>query len=116
MPIHKVASLAEAQAIAGPSVIVRNGDHFLVLTGADIPSAQAPAPTRELSVQEFRQRFTDAEQAAIVGSTDAAVKVLVFKISTRSSVDLDDPQVVQGLDLLVAKSLLAAPRKAQILA
>lgn len=77
-----------------------------------------PAPPQRLiSVQEFRSRFTNLEQAATVTSLNAEVKVLVFKLSTRlEPVDLDDPQVIAGVDLLIAQGITTPVRKAAILA
>lgn len=113
MAILKAITLAQAQAVAGPSVITRNLDHFLVYTGDDIPQDASPAE-RTLSVQDFRSRFTDAELAGVVSSADVAVKVLLVKLQTRADVDLADPQIAAGLDLLVSKGLLTAARRAVI--
>jgi len=83
-----------------------------------LPPPPPPAPpSRLISVQEFRSRFTDLEQAATVTSANAGVKVLVFKLSTRlEPVNLDDQQVIAGVDLLIAQGILSPARKAAILA
>ena len=94
-----------------------DGTVTLYYPGDTLPvSPPAPPTPRLVSVQEFRSRFTDAELASIALSTDVQVRVLLLKLQTRSDVDLDDPQVSQGLDLLISKTLLATSRKAQILA
>lgn len=77
------------------------------------PPPAGPEP-RVISVQDFRSRFADPELAGIVSSTDVSVKVLLVKLQTRADVDLDDPQVIGGLDLLASKGLLTAPRRAVI--
>lgn len=95
---------------------VNPGDFYDVDTDTFSPGPADPAPWREIPTQAFRARFTDAELVAIATSADAAVKVLVLKIATRATVDLADPQTAEGVDLLIAKGLVQAGRRAALLA
>ncbi len=95
---------------------VNPGDYYDEATDTFSPGPADPLPVREITAQAFRSRFTDAELAAIVSSNDAAVKVLVLKIATRTTVDLADPQTAEGVDLLIAKGLVQAGRRAALLA
>jgi hypothetical protein len=92
-----------------------DGTWLVYEPGDTLPAAPPAGPEpRTISVQEFRGRFTDAELAGIVSSADVSVKVLLVKLQTRIDVDLNDPQIAAGLDLLVSKSLLTAPRRSVI--
>lgn len=81
---------------------------------ANPPAPAAPAPV--WTALEFFERFTEAEQLAIFGSEDAAVRLFRAKLLASQEVRADDPRTVAGLDLLVAKGLLTTARKAAILA
>ena len=91
---------------------------WLVYEPGDTLPVEPPSPPAAsvLTVQEFRDRFTLPELAAIATSTDAGVRVLVLKVTTRTDVPLDNADVIAGLDLLVARGLLTPARKAAILA
>lgn len=79
------------------------------------PPSSLPWEPAEITVQDFRSRFTDPELAAIATSPDVAVQTLLLKLLTRTHVDLRDPQTAAGVDLLVAKAGLAAHRKDEVL-
>lgn len=109
-----------AEALADKDAIRRSaqadGLWTLYYEGDELPSLGATHEARQLPILDFRARFTDAELAGIVASADASVKVLLLKLTTRVEVDLDDPQVIGGLGLLVSKGLLTAQRRDEILA
>ena len=111
MAIQIFSTQDEADAVAGPKHVWHDVDRWVVYTGADIP-----APSRVLSIQVFRNRFTDPELAGIVASANASVRVLLLKLTTRLEVDLNDPQVIGGMALLVSQGLLTAARRDAILA
>lgn len=88
-------------------------------------AAERPAPTpprRLIDKADFRDRFSAGELTAITslaysGAGDALARVLLLRLTTtRDGIDLDNPDVIAGLDHLIAKGALAAPRKAEILA
>jgi hypothetical protein len=51
----------------------------------------------------------------IAAKTDAEVEVLYNKFNIADEIDLSDPMVVNGLEMLVNKNLLTSERKASIL-
>jgi len=93
-----------------------DGTVTLYYPGDDIP----PLPVVEastsvtLTAQQFRDRFTDAELAAMVSSTDTGVKLLVLKVQTADPFPMDNATVQAGLDYHVSKKILTAERRAII--
>jgi len=81
-------------------------------------------PARRLSKLQYMQRFTDAELAAIYSAAkvSAAVEVWLAKFNAASvetdgtSVDLDDPRTIAGLQALEASGLIGAGRAAEVMA
>lgn len=71
-----------------------------------------------IPAQYFRERFTFAEQVGIISAshTDNEVKNFYDHLQMSSFVDLTKQLTADGLDLLIAKQLLDAGRKADILA
>jgi hypothetical protein len=79
-----------------------------------------PAPTKLPNIitkLAFRFRLTDTEYVGILSAakTDVEVAAWVETFNMVSSVNLDDPRTKSGLDLMVAKTLLTAERKTEIL-
>lgn len=109
-----VESLVDVPPDALRADVQSDGRWKVYESGDDLPAVPALPEPRTLSVQDFRSRFTDAELAGVVSSADVAVKVLLVKLQTRADVDLADPQIAAGLDLLVSKGLLTAARRAVI--
>lgn len=69
--------------------------------GVFTPKApEVPTPIRIISIGSFRRRLTLAEKVAIKISTDPIVQVLSEDLLASSFVDLDFPQVIQGLQYL----------------
>jgi hypothetical protein len=74
---------------------------------------------RKLSKVAFRARFTAAEQVAIytAAKTDVVVQIMLDDVAAvRDSVDLDYPQLGDGLQYLVSLGILTPERKEQMLA
>jgi hypothetical protein len=71
--------------------------------------------TAGLSFVQFLALFTPAEQAAIVGSTDAQVRLLILMADGAAALDLSNAQVVAGVNRLVTLQLISAARMATIL-
>ena len=66
---------------------------------------------------EFWNEFSPAEQLAIMGSTEPAIRILDRQLLVwPGEVWSDDPRVTGGLDALVAAEILTLERKAEILA
>lgn len=83
---------------------------------APIEIPQIPIPNI-ISKVAFRFRLTDDEYVGILtaAKTDVEVAAWVETFNMVSSVNLDDPRTKSGLDLMVAKTLLTAERKTEIL-
>ena len=91
----------------------------------EIVEPPAPVPSvRRLSKLAYMNRFTDAELAGIYAAakTVVAVEVWLAKFNATTpeadgtSIDLDDPRTIAGLQGMEAAGLLAAGRAAEILA
>lgn len=111
-----------AQALAGmlDGKVVRIDNGFSVEEApedaADEPDV--PQPRIFFSVREFRQRFTLEEQVGIrqATMTDMEVGLVYDDFQSAQFIDVTDPAVARGIDLYIAKGLLDATRKAELLA
>ena len=83
----------------------------------DRPVMPVP-PTRFISAQAFRDRFTEAELLLMLVSITPGVRLLVLKVSTAApeGIDMLSATMASGLAYLVAQGILAAGRPAQITA
>lgn len=88
-----------------------------ILSGAN-PDDPLTWGAHVIPAQYFRERFTFAEQVSIVSAThtDDEVKNFYDHLHMSRFVDLTKQTTETGLDLLIAKQLLEADRKAVILA
>lgn len=84
------------------------------------PPAPEPEPTPEpepittLAPRDYLKRFTFDEYAAVrAGSVE--VQYSLDNLIAAQYVDLNDPEVAQGLDLMVAEGIISAERKEQLL-
>ena len=91
----------------------------------EIVEPPAPVPSvRRLSKLEYMNRFTDTELAGIYAAakTVVAVEVWLAKFNATTpepdgtSIDLDDPRTIEGLQGMEVAGLLGAGRAAEILA
>lgn len=82
------------------------------------PHDESPQYKTQFSVLEFRDRFTIEEQLAIRQAQfdDMEVGLVYDNFQAAQFIDINDPRVEQGIDLYIAKGLLAPGRKAQLLA
>ena len=88
-----------------------------ILSGAD-PDNPLTWGAHVIHPQDFRIRFTPAEQVAIVAAarTDDDVKNFYDHLHMAGHVDLTSTSTEAGVDLMIAKNLVAAERKATLLA
>lgn len=77
----------------------------------------APELIRQISVGSMRRRFTLAERVAIKTSVDPMVQVLADDLAQSSFIDLNNPELVGGLNYLTTMNdaILAPERPAQLL-
>lgn len=84
------------------------------------PERPEPEPQykTQFSVLEFRDRFTISEQLAIreMQFTDMEVGLVYDTFQASQFISLNDPRVEEGIDLYIAKGLLQASRKQDLLA
>lgn len=111
---NTVEGRAAANAVASPKHIIERLSDWGVLTGTDMPESVV---TREITTEEFRDRFTAAELLAVVSSDDAAIKYALLKLSIKAipMIDLDNQEVVATVGRLVTLGLITAPRATAIL-
>lgn len=104
-------AIYEALLAAPGRAVLRDG-----VVAPYLPPAPAlPAPT-QVNFLAFLALFTTAEQAAIVNSTDPRIKLFCLMAAGAVFVDLADPRVIAGTDLLESLGLIGAGRAAQVLA
>ncbi len=114
---------ANAEAARAAAVLAGNAAHvhvipaeemIVVYTGVDAPQS---ITLREITTEEFRDRFTPAELMAAVSSNDAAIKYALLKLSTKAHpvINLDSPEVVATVGRLVTLGLITGPRATSIL-
>lgn len=78
------------------------------------PPAPAAGPGKWTALTFF-ERFTEAEQLAILESPNEAVRLFRAKLLAAQEVRSDDARTVAGLDLLVSQGLITSARKTAIL-
>jgi len=87
------------------------------LSSLDSAVANCPSEStsRTLTKWAFRSRFTFEERMLLDNSTNPAVVVLRNDLSSAEYVNLDDPSVSQGFDLLIYNNIITPTRKSEIL-
>lgn len=68
-----------------------------------------------ISVYEFRKRFTLDEKVAIKSSTDPVIQVFQDDMNSLTTVNLLDEDLKSGMDYLVSKNILTQSRADEIL-
>lgn len=109
------ATVQEALNVSEPKQMVFIDDYVMVYTGNDIPVEHS---LREIEIREFRNRFTQQELlnlTTLAYSGDTTVRLLLLKVQTAKTIDLNSSDVISGLDYLVSKSVITVQRKAEIL-
>src|SRR5690606_18883507 len=76
-----------------------------------------PTPTGRtvLSAREFLDRFTNTEYAAVRATESIDMQRAYDSLIAAQYVDLSDPAVSLGLDLMVSLGIIDAARKAELL-
>jgi len=64
------------------------------------PELPAPTPPKHITVGRFFDRF-QSQKYPILASSNPMVQALIKDCSVRSYIDLDDPQLPYGLQMLV---------------
>lgn len=107
---------------------IRPGKRYKPAVGGGWSEEDIPKPTPEpeqpeeaqkvLSVREFRQRFTLAEQVAIRAASfsDMEVGLTYDEFLSAQFIDVTDPATAAGVDLYISKGLLLGERRDELLA
>ena len=80
-----------------------------------VPEPEEPQPRTILSSREYLMRFTNAEYAAVRSSDSIDLHRVYDSLIAAQFVDLADPAVSMGLDLMVSLGIIDAARKAELL-
>lgn len=75
---------------------------------------QVAAPIRDITKGSFYGRLTLAEQIALETSTDPVIKIFEKRLNYRTHVNLDFPELTEGLDYMVQQGLLQPERIAEL--
>jgi hypothetical protein len=105
--------LAEGQlALRDSAISIRDG-----LQAAPSSKVVTP-PQAPLTVPQFKALFTLAERIKIQASADAGVQILWADIQDIriTEINLDTQSVIEGINYLERKALIAAGRAAEVLA
>ena len=100
-----------------PTSYTTGQTYTIVNNAVQVTRTWVTPPTAPLSLKflEFIALFTQAEQAAIVASTDVQVRLFLLMAAAASEVILSDPKTEAGVNYLVSLGLLTSQRAAQIL-
>ncbi|WP_323026529.1 hypothetical protein [Castellaniella sp.] len=79
------------------------------------PDPEEPQPRTILSSREYLMRFTNAEYSAARASSSIDMLRAYDSLIAAQFVDLTDPAVGMGLDLMVSLGIIDADRKAELL-
>lgn len=85
------------------------------------PPSPAPAPIRIIAPLAFRRRLGVRRAALTLAASagleagDATLQVMLDDIAAAKVIDLDEPELVAGVRLLVARSLLSQPEAVALL-
>lgn len=82
-----------------------------------VPPTPDPILKSILTPLEFLNRFTNEEASTIIGlsKTDPNVELWWVKYNKAQDIDLDDPQTIEGVNMLEQVSVLLPGRAAEIL-
>ncbi|WP_368640574.1 hypothetical protein ABRZ04_05175 [Castellaniella ginsengisoli] len=82
---------------------------------APVPEPQPHQPRTILSSREYLTRFTNAEYAAVRAAESIDLQRAYDSLIAAQYVDLTDPAVGMGLDMMVSLGIIDATRKAELL-
>lgn len=89
--------------------------------GSSFDPAKPPQGARKITIEAFRDRLSDSEMTSIVtlaysGAGDSVAAKMLLKLTTHSAeINLDSPELSQGLDYMVSKGALTPAAKARVL-
>ena len=106
-------------AVEGKDRYYQNGawEYVDIEQGGNEEQPVEPVLITKFTSLEFLDRFTEAEQLAVVQATmsNASIKLWYDKLLAASFIDLVDPRVEGGIDALIAFEFISPDRKAALL-
>lgn len=73
-------------------------------------------PPASLTFLQFMALFTSAEQDALVTSTDTQTKLFILMASGSGSIQLNNSEVIAGVNYVASIGIITTARAAQVLA
>lgn len=80
------------------------------------PETSEPEPKTVFSAREFLRRFTIEEYSAARTHGNIQVQWALDNLISAQYVDIEDPDTIEGIDLLVAEGIISPQRKTELLA
>lgn len=131
MPLYQRKTLSTNESVGGPgalpaqfrglsdAVLADLSPYGLADTGffpVPPPEPEPETPSRWIHKAIFKRRFTPEERIAIRAATPDNPVLADFMdiVDSTNEINLDDPDLVQGLAYLVSLGLLAPDRPTQI--
>lgn len=99
------------------------GFDWVLLSYKEVPFVPIPIPTPEifyksiLTPLEFLNRFTNDEAKSIItlSKTNVDVELWWIKYNKAQDIDLDDPQTIEGVNMLEQATIIGPGRAEEIL-
>ncbi|RLC86929.1 MAG: hypothetical protein DRJ03_07490 [Chloroflexi bacterium] len=127
--IIEIADQATANALIAAGVVLvdvsalevppKTGDTYDPVEGTFTsppePEPVPVAPMTQITTSEFMDRFTEAEQDALVGSDIIAIKRMLFDFQIRPYIDLTHEKTITAVNALAAIDIIEAGRVSEIL-
>lgn len=93
----------------------RPGPDYIAQADGAWVAAPPPEPRTILSSREYLERFTNAEYAAVRAADSIDMHRAYDSLIAAQYVDLTDPAVGMGLDLMISLGIIDSTRKIELL-
>lgn len=112
-PENSIEGEPSVPAVEGKDRCWVGGDWIYVDIEKKEEQPATPIIKTQFTSLEFLDRFTQAEQLAVVASTmnTPAIKLWYDRLLAASFIDLEDPRTEAGINALIAAELIAPSRK-----
>lgn len=115
-PVASADVLAAAGLAAVSGLVALDASHAWDATTKTVITVTPPPTPKPIATGKWILRFTAAEFQAISANTDATVQQFMYALNHTISIDLSDPDIVNGVNYLVSLTLLGSARVTAILA
>lgn len=111
--VRESLTFVPQQTVRIPDALV--GDSAAAIQAVVDAHDPQPTPRTMLTRRKFSARFTDAEHEAVRLSADPAVQRLRTEMMIAAHADLDDAELIGGLQYLEATGVIGQGRAAEIM-